>query len=102
MRECENNDPFRNRLEILTVRSGTGTAIGIVAELMDMHSTLRGIRNQARLDSLFDVDTSADASLPLISYVMVVASPSELCSNVTVPETLESPRRTATGRLELA
>lgn len=36
-------------------------------------------------------------SWPAMSKVMVVASDSEACSKVTVPATLESPRRTATG-----
>lgn len=39
---------------------------------------------------------SAEASLPLISYEMDVGEDSDVCSKVTVPETLESPRRTAT------
>lgn len=36
------------------------------------------------------------ASLPVMSQVMVVGADSEACSKVTVPETLESPRTTAT------
>ena len=39
---------------------------------------------------------SAEASLPLISYEMVVGEDSEDCSKVTVPPTVESPRSTAT------
>lgn len=39
---------------------------------------------------------SAEASQPLMSYEMDVGEDSDDCSNVTVPETLESPRRTAT------
>ena len=35
-------------------------------------------------------------SLPLMLYWMVVGDDSEACSKVTVPLTLESPRRTAT------
>lgn len=37
-------------------------------------------------------------SWPVRSHEMVVGSDSEACSNVTVPATLESPRRTATTR----
>ena len=36
------------------------------------------------------------ASLPVMSYEIVVSEPSDDCSKVTVPLTLESPRRTAT------
>ena len=36
------------------------------------------------------------ASLPVMSQVMVVGEFSSACSKVTVPETLESPRRTLT------
>ena len=39
---------------------------------------------------------SASESLPVMSYEMFVGEDSEDCSNVMVPETLESPRRTAT------
>lgn len=39
---------------------------------------------------------SAFGSWPVISQVMVVGLDSEACSKVTVPLTLESPRRTAT------
>ena len=39
---------------------------------------------------------SALASLPVMFHVMVVSADSEACSKVTVPLTLESPRRTAT------
>jgi hypothetical protein len=39
------------------------------------------------------------ASLPLTSHEMVVSASSDACSKCTVPLTLESPRRTATGRL---
>jgi hypothetical protein len=38
------------------------------------------------------------ASLPVMSQVMVVGELSDSCSSTTVPETLESPRRTATAR----
>ena len=38
------------------------------------------------------------ASWPLRSQVTVVGAPSDSCSKVTVPETLESPRTTATRR----
>ena len=44
-----------------------------------------------------EVVTSAEASLPVMSYVIVVGPPSLACSKVTVPETLESPRTTATS-----
>jgi hypothetical protein len=37
------------------------------------------------------------ASWPEMSHVMVVAADSEVCSKVTVPVTLESPRTTATS-----
>jgi hypothetical protein len=40
---------------------------------------------------------SALASLPVMSHEMVVLALSSACSKVTVPLTLESPRRTATG-----
>lgn len=41
---------------------------------------------------------SAFASWPLMSHEMVVGASSDACSKVTVPLTLESPRRTATRR----
>lgn len=37
------------------------------------------------------------ASLPVISQEMVVGADSDSCTRVTVPETLESPRTTATA-----
>ena len=40
------------------------------------------------------------ASLPVISQLMVVLEDSDDCSKVTVPLTLESPRRTATIAVE--
>lgn len=39
---------------------------------------------------------SAEGSLPLMLYLIVVGEDSEACSKVTVPPTEESPRRTAT------
>lgn len=39
---------------------------------------------------------SAFGSFPLRLYVIVVGAPSEACSKVTVPLTVESPRTTAT------
>ena len=37
-------------------------------------------------------------SWPVMSQVMVVGADSDSCTKVTVPETLESPRTTATTR----
>lgn len=45
---------------------------------------------------------SAEASWPVMSYEMVVGADSDDCSKVTVPPTLESPRRTATVFVVLA
>lgn len=44
------------------------------------------------------------ASLPVISQEMVVGADSDSCTRVTVPETLESPRTTATtgGRADVS
>lgn len=44
---------------------------------------------------------SALASWPLMSHEMLVETPSFACSKVTVPASLESPRRTATAESQL-
>jgi len=40
------------------------------------------------------------ASLPVMSQVTLVGADSDSCSKMTLPVTLESPRRTATARDE--